>query len=163
MRAGDLSKLEISKTLYTHYTRVASFDFGDIQTWKTIFFDVRSPLCIHHPVIDNCLFQCAVKQPIKLTSWTIFFRANIIQREFNLLQTEQVNSWLPPSLLLVLWAFDCTSVLTHAVDLWQVQLVHKFTNTFWPWRNSLKLHVLMFSVQEEGFPVWTSLLLFTVC
>ena len=38
MRAGDLSKLEISKTFYTHYTRVASFNFGEIQTWKTIFW-----------------------------------------------------------------------------------------------------------------------------
>ena len=38
MQAGDLSKLEISKTFYTHYTRVASFDFGEIQTQKTFFF-----------------------------------------------------------------------------------------------------------------------------
>ena len=28
MQAGDLSKLQISKTFYTHYTRVASFDFN---------------------------------------------------------------------------------------------------------------------------------------
>ena len=32
-------------------------------------------------------------------SWTIFFRANIIQKEFNLPQMEQVNSWLHPSLV----------------------------------------------------------------
>ena len=70
-----------------------------------------------------------------------FFLTNIIQKELNLLHTEQVHSWLRPSLLLVLWAFYRASVLTHAVDLWQVQPVHKFTNTFWPWRNSLKLHV----------------------
>ena len=99
MQAGDLSKLQISKTFYTHYTRVASFDFEEIQTQKTILFEVRSFLFLHHPVIDNCLFQCAVKQPIKLMSWTIFFCANILQKEFNLLQMEQVDLWLHPSLV----------------------------------------------------------------
>ena len=99
MQAGDLSKLEISKTFYKHYMRVASFDFGEIQTQKTIFFEVRSSLFLHHPVIENCLFQCAVKQPIKLMSWTIFFCANILQKEFNLLQMEQVDLWLHPSLV----------------------------------------------------------------
>ena len=73
MWAGDLSKLEISKTFYTHYTRVASFDLGEKQTQETIFFEVRSSPRSHHPVIENCLFQHDVKQPIKLTSWTIFF------------------------------------------------------------------------------------------
>ena len=99
MPAGDLSKLEISKTFYTHCTKVASFDFGEIQTQKTTFLEVRSSLFLHHPVIENCLFQCAVKQPIKLMSWTIFFCANILQKEFNLLQMEQVDSWLHPSLV----------------------------------------------------------------
>ena len=99
MQAGDLSKLQISKTFYTHYTRVASFDFEEIQTQKTILFEVRSSLFLHHPVIENCLFQCAVKQPIKLMSWTIFFCANILQKEFNLLQMEQVDLWLHPSLV----------------------------------------------------------------
>ena len=99
MPAGDLSKLKISKTFYTHYTKVASLDFGEIQTQKTIFFEVRSSLFLHHPVIENCLFQCAVKQPIKLMSWTIYFCANILQKEFNLLQMEQVDSWLHPSLV----------------------------------------------------------------
>ena len=75
MRAGDLHvrKLEISLTFYTHYTRVASFDLGEIQTQETIFFEVRSSPCSHQPVIENCSFQHAVKQPVKLTSRTIFF------------------------------------------------------------------------------------------
>ena len=63
------------------------------------FFEVRSSLLLRHPVIENCLFQCAVKQPIKLMSWTIFFCANILQKEFNLLQMEQVDLWLHPSLV----------------------------------------------------------------
>ena len=120
MQAGDLSKLEISKTFYTHYTRVASFDLGEKQTQETIFFEVRSSPCSHQPVIENCLFQHAVKQPVKLTSWTIFFYPNIIQKEFNLLQMEQVNSQLSPSLSLTSRAFSRISVLTHAVNLWQV-------------------------------------------
>ena len=32
-------------------------------------------------------------------SWTIFFCANILQKEFNLLQMEQVDLWLHPSLV----------------------------------------------------------------
>ena len=49
-----------------------------------------------------------------------FFRANIIQKEFNLLQMEQVNSQLSPSLSPTSRAFSRVSVLTHAVNLWQV-------------------------------------------
>ena len=120
MWAGDLRKLEISKTLYKHYTRVASFDLGKKQTQETIFFEVRSSPCSHQPVIENCLLQYGVKQPVKLTSLTIFFCPNIIWKEFNLLQMEQVNSQLSPSLSLTSWAFSRVSVLTHAVNLWQV-------------------------------------------
>ena len=69
MRAGDLSKLEFQRPSTHINMRVASFDFGEIQTQKTIFFEVRSFLFLHHPeLIENCLFQCAVKQPIKLMS-----------------------------------------------------------------------------------------------
>ena len=49
-----------------------------------------------------------------------FFCANIIQKDFNLLQTEQVDSQLRLSLALTSWALSRASVLTHAVDLWQV-------------------------------------------
>ena len=125
--------------LYTLY-KSCFFQFWRDTDLENNFLEVRSSLCLHHPVIENCLFQCAVKQP---SNWhhEQFFSHHIIQKEFNLLQTEKVHSWLHPSLLLLLWAFYCASVLTHAVDLWQVQPVHKFTNTFWPWRNSLKLNV----------------------
>ena len=63
----------LKQTFYKHYVRVASFDFGEIQTQKTIFFEVRSSPCSHQPVIEKCLFQHTVKQPVKLTSRTIFF------------------------------------------------------------------------------------------
>ena len=61
MRAGDLSKLEISKTFYTHFTRVASFDFGEIQTWKTIFwrsghlyvYTIQSLKTVYFSVLSN--------------------------------------------------------------------------------------------------------------
>ena len=49
-----------------------------------------------------------------------FFCASIIQKDFNLLQMEQVDSQLRPSLSLTSWTFSRASVLTHAVDLWQV-------------------------------------------
>ena len=105
--------------LHTLYTRVASFDFGEKHTQETIFFEVRSSPCSHQPVIENCLFQHAVKQPVKLTSWIIFF-VPTLYKDFNLLQTEQVDSQLRLSLALTSWAFSRASVLTDAVDLWQV-------------------------------------------
>ena len=98
------------------------------------FLEVRSSLCLHHPVIENCLFQCAVQQPIKLMSWRIIFCANILQKEFNLLQMEKVDSCLHPSL-------DCERFLALRCSLTS-RLVAK-SNQFWPWRNSLKLHVFV--------------------
>ena len=111
MPAGDLSKLEISKTFYTHCTKVASFDFGEIQTQKTTFLEVRSSLFLHHPVIENCLFQCAVKQPIKLMSWTTFFLCQHFTKRIQ--SSADGTSRLVTSSLTCLWAFSCASVLTH--------------------------------------------------
>ena len=110
MPAGDLSKLEISKTFYTHCTKVASFDFGEIQTQKTTFLEVRSSLFLHQPVTENCLFQCAVKQPIKLMSWTIFFAPTLYKR---IQSSADGTSRLVTSSLTSLWAFSRASVLTH--------------------------------------------------
>ena len=113
MRAGDLSKLEISKTFYTHYTRVASFDFGEIQTQKTIFFlgQVIS-ICTPSSHWELFISVCCQTLPIKLMSWTIFFWANTLQKEFNLLQMEQVDLWLHPSLVCEHF-LTLQSVLTH--------------------------------------------------
>ena len=96
MRASDLHvrKLEISKTFYTHYTRVASFDLGEIHTRETTFFEVRSSPHSHHPVIENCSFQHAVKQPVKLTSTTIFFVPTLYKR---LQSSADGTSWLTTS------------------------------------------------------------------
>ena len=93
MRAGDLHvrKLEISKSFYTHYTRVASFDLGEIHTRETTFFEVRSSPHSHHPVIENCSFQHAVKQPVKLTSRTIFLCQHYTKR---LQSSADGTSWL---------------------------------------------------------------------
>ena len=116
------------------------------------FFKGRSSLFLHHPVIENCLFQCAVKQPIKLMSWTIIFSANILQKEFNLLQMEQVDSWLHPSL-------DCERFLALRCSLTS-RLVASLTSSG---LEGILSNYMYLSVEEEGFPVWTSLLLFTVC
>ena len=142
----------LKQTFYKHYVRVASFDFGEIQTQKTIFFEVRSSLLLHHPVIENCLFQCAVQQPIKLMSWRIIFCANILQKEFNLLQMEKVDSCLHPSL-------DCERFLALRCSLTS-RLVASLTSSG---LEGILSNYMYLSVEEEGFPVWTSLLLFTVC
>ena len=118
MRAGDLSKLEISKTFYKHYTRVASFDFGEIQTQKTTFLGVRSSLFLHHPVIENCLFQCAVKQPVKLMSWTIIFCLNILYKKNSIFcrWNKSTREFIPHLIANVFSRFGAHS----PVDLWQV-------------------------------------------
>ena len=160
MRAGDSSKLEISKTFYTHYTVSCFFQFWRDTDLENNFF-WGQVISIFTPFSHRQLFISVCCQTTYQTDvMNNFFLTNIIQKEFNLLHTEQVHSWLRPSLLLVLWAFYRASVLTHAVDLWQVQPGHKFTNTFWPWKGILS-NCMYFSVQEEGFPVWPSLLLST--
>ena len=157
MWAGDLSKLEISKTFYAHYTRVASFDLGEKQTQETIFFEVRSSPCSHQPVTENCLFQHAVKQPVKLTSKTffvptlykktsIFCRWNKLTRSFvlHLHSLHERFLVLPCSLRQSTCGKSNQSVnsQTHA------GLEGILSNYF--------------SVPEEGFPVWTTLLLFAL-
>ena len=56
-------------------------------------------------------------------SWTIIFCANIIQKEFNLLQMEQVDSWLHPSLVcerfLALW-YSLTSPVVASLTSSQI-------------------------------------------
>ena len=112
-----LKQTRISKTLYKHYMRVASFDFGEIQTQKTTFLEVRSSLFLHHPVIENCLFQCAVKQPIKLMSWTIFcapklYKKNSIFCRWN----KSTHDFIPHLFVSVFSRFGAHS----PVHLWQV-------------------------------------------
>ena len=117
MRSWRLKQTRISTTFYTHYMRVASFDFGGIQTQKTIFFEVRSSLFLHHPVIENCFFQCAVKQPIKLMSWTTFcaptlYKKNSIFCRWN----KSTRDFIPHLFVSVFLRFG-----THSpVQLWQV-------------------------------------------
>ena len=158
MRAGDLSKLKISKTFYTHYTKVASFDFGEIQTQKTIFFEVRSSLFLHHPVIENCLFQCAVNN---LSNWCheqFFLHQHYTKR---IQSSADETSRLVTSSLTSLWVFSCASVLTyHSTRGKSNQFTNLQTHSG---LEGILSNYMYLSVQEEGFPVWTSLLLFTVC
>ena len=53
--------------LHTFY-KSCFFRFWRDTDLENNFLEVRSSLCLHHPVTENCLFQCAVKQPIKLMS-----------------------------------------------------------------------------------------------
>ena len=106
--------------LSTHITREWLLSILErYRPRKQFFFEVRSSLFLHHPVTENCLFQCAVKQPIKLMSWTIFFWANILQKEFNLLQMEQVDlhcDFIPHLFVSIFLRFGAHS----PVHLWQV-------------------------------------------
>ena len=138
---------------------MASFDFGEIQTKKTIFFEVRSSLFLHHPVIENCLFQCAVKQPIKLMSWTTFFLCQHFTKRIQ--SSADGTSRLVTSSLTCLWAFSCAAVLIHQSTCGKS---NQFTNLqTHSGLEGILSNYMYLSVQEEGFPLWTSLLLFTVC
>ena len=159
MWAGDLSKLEISKTFYTHYTRVASFDLGEKQTQETIFFEVRSSPCSHQPVIENCLFQCDVKQPVKLTSWIIFFAPTLCKRNSIFCRwNKSTRNFLPHfrSHRERFLAFRCS--LTQSTCGKSNKSANLQTHS--------GLEGILsnyFSVQEAGFQVWTTLLLFNYC
>ena len=66
--------------LHTLYKSCFFWSWREIQTQETIFFEVRSSPCSHQPVIENCSFQHAVKQPVKLTSRTIFLCQHYTKR-----------------------------------------------------------------------------------
>ena len=79
-----------------------------------------------------------------------FFRANSTQKEFNLLQMEQVDSWLHPSLVYK-WAFSRASVLTHQSTCGKSnQLTNLQTHSG---LEGILSNYMYLSVQEEGFPV----------
>ena len=159
MQAGNLSKLEILKTFYPHYTRVASFDLGEIHTQETIFFEVRSSPCSHQPVIENCLFQHAVKQPVKLTSWIIFFTPTLYKRNSIFCRwNKSTHNFLPHfrSHHECFLAFRCS--LTQSTCGKSNKSANLQTHS--------GLEGILsnyFSVQEAGFQVWTTLLLFNYC
>ena len=110
MQAGDLSKLEISKTFYTHYTRVASFDFGEIQTQKTFFFrsghlyfyTIQSLRTVYFSVLSNNLSNWCYEQ--------FFARQHYTKR---IQSSADRTSRLVTSSLTCLWTFSHASVLTH--------------------------------------------------
>ena len=111
MRAGDLSKLEFQR-LSTNITwELLLLILERYRPRKQFFFEVRSSLFLHHPVIENCLFQCAVKQPIKLMSWTTFFLCQHFTKRIQ--SSADGTSRLVTSSLTSLWAFSRASVLTH--------------------------------------------------
>ena len=145
MRAGDLHgiKLQISETFYTHYTRVASFDVGEIQTQETIFFEVRSSPCSHQPVTQKCLFQHAVKQSVKLTSRTLYKKTSIFCRRNKLTRSSVFHLHSLHERFLVL---PCS--LTQSTCGKSNQSVNLQTHA--------GLEGILsnyFSVSEEGFPV----------
>ena len=82
------------------------------------FFEVRSSLLLRHPVIENCLFQCAVKQPIKLMSWTIFFCAITFYKKNSIFcrWNKSTCDFIPHLFVSIFLRFGAHS----PVHLWQV-------------------------------------------
>ena len=117
MRAGDLSKLEISKTFYTHYTRVASFDFGEIQTQKTIFlraghlyfYTIQSLRTVYFSVLSNNLSNWCHEQLFFVPT---FYKKNSIFCRWN----KSTRDFIPHLFVRVFSRFGAHS----PVHLWQV-------------------------------------------
>ena len=79
-----------------------------------------------------------------------FYKKNSIFCRWN----KSTCDFIPHLFVSIFLRFDRCS-LTSPLVAKANQFTNLQTHSSWPWRN--------LSVQEEGFPVWTSLLLFTVC
>ena len=148
MRAGDLSKLSTNITwelLLSILARYRPRKQFSLRSGHLYFYTIQSLRTVYFSVLSNNLY-------IKLMSWRIIFCANILQKEFNLLQMEKVDSCLHPSL-------DCERFLALRCSLTS-RLVASLTSSG---LEGILSNYMYLSVEEEGFPVWTSLLLFTVC
>ena len=160
MRGGDLSKLEFQR-LSTNITwELLLLIFERYRPRKQLFlrsghlyfYTIQSLRTVYFSVLSN-----------NLSNWCheeLFFCANILQKEFNLLQMEQVDLWLHPSLVcerFLVLRCSLTSWLMASLTSPQIYkhilVLKEFSQTT----------CIILSVQEEGFPVWTSLPLFTVC
>ena len=159
MRAGDLSKLEISKTFYTHYMprelllsileRYRPRKRFFFRSGHLYFYTIQSLRTVYFSVLSNNLSNWCHEQ---------FFACQHYTKRIQ--SSADGTSWLMTSSLTCLWVFSRTSVLTHQSTC---SKSNQFTNLQ---TNSglegILSNYMYLSVQEEGFPVWTSLLLFTV-
>ena len=145
MRAGDLSKLSTNITWELLLSILARY-----RPRKQ--FSVRSSLLLHHPVIENCLFQCAVQN---LSNWCheeLFFAPTFYKKNSIFCRWKKsTRAFIPHLIVSVFSRFGAHS----PVDLWQ-----SLTSSG---LEGILSNYMYLSVEEEGFPVWTSLLLFTVC
>ena len=158
MRTGDLSKLEFQR-LSTNITwellllileRYRPRKQLFLRSGHLYFYTIQSLTTVYFSVLSNNLSNWRYKQ---LFFAPTFYKKNSIFC--------RLKSRLVTSSLTCLWAFSRASVLIHQSTCGKS---NQFTNL--PTHSGLEgilSNYMYLSVQEEGFPVWTSLLLFTVC
>ena len=86
-----LSKHIIQELLLSILERYTPGKQFSLRSGHLYFYTIQSLRTVYFSVLSNNLSNWCHEQ--------FFFHANIIQKEFNLLQMEQVDSWLHPSLV----------------------------------------------------------------
>ena len=158
MRAGDLSKLEFQRrstritqelllSILERYRPRKQFFF---RSGHLYFYTIQSLTTVYFSVLSNNLSNWRYKQ---LFFAPTFYKKNSIFC--------RLKSRLVTSSLTCLWAFSRASVLIHQLTCGKS---NQFTNLqTHSGLEGILSNYMYLSVEEEGFPVWTSLLLFTVC
>ena len=158
MRAGDLSKLEFQR-LSTNITwellllileRYRPRKQLFLRSGHLYFYTIQSLRTVYFSVLSNNLSNWCHEQ--------FFARQHYTKR---IQSSADGTSRLMTSSLTCLWAFSRASVLTHHSTCGKS---NQFTNLqTHSGLEGILSNYMYLSVQEEGFLVWTSLLLFTVC
>ena len=159
MRAGDLSKLEFQR-LSTHITWELLLSILERYRPRKQFF-LRSGHHLYFYTIQSLRTVYFSVRSNNLSNWCheqFFSHQHYTKR---IQSSADGTSRLMTSSLTCLWAFSCASVLIHQSTCGKS---NHFTNLqTHSGLEGILSNYMYLSVQEEGFPVWTSLLLFTVC
>ena len=160
-----ISKVHVSWWAKSKFQRLSTHIIQELllsilkQTQETILFEVRSSPCSHQPVIENCLFQCDVKQPVKLTSWIIFFAPTLCKRNSIFCRwNKSTRNFLPH------FRSHRERFLPFQCSLMQSTCGKSNKSANLQTHSGLEgILSNYFSVQEAGLQVWTTLLLFNYC
>ena len=152
MRAGDLSKLEFQRLptkitwelLLSILARYRPRKQFFLRSGHLYFYTIQSLRTVYFSVLSNNLSNWGHEQYFFVPT---FYKKNSIFCRWN----KSTRAFIPHLIVSVFSRFGAHS----PVDLWQ-----SLTSSG---LEGILSNYMYLSVEEEGFPVWTSLLLFTVC
>ena len=147
MRAGDLSKLSTNITwelLLSILARYRPRKQFSLRSGHLYFYTIQSLRTVYFSVLSNNLSNWCHEE---LFFAPTFYKKNSIFCRWK----KSTRAFIPHLIVSVFSRFGAHS----PVDLWQ-----SLTSSG---LEGILSNYMYLSVEEEGFPVWTSLLLFTVC